>query len=96
MLLLFWAVACLVIMVGTGMGSMSPVTAPDGKRVLLDRSAFDGDIVSVWVPHSRFMYAELPNSSFLTGKYVQTDECTLETGSRPWLLSCQGIRMVVE
>lgn len=59
-LLLIWAVACFVIMIGAGMGSMDPVIAPDGRQVLLDRSAAHGGIVSVWVPHSRFMYAELP------------------------------------
>lgn len=95
-LFMIWAVACLHIMMGAGMGSMDPVTATDGKRVLLDRSAVDGDILSIWVPHSRFMYAELPDSSFRTGKYVQSDDCTLKTDSEPWVLSCQGIRVLLE
>ena len=95
-LFLFWAVVCLLILMGAGMGSMDPVTAPDGKRVLLERSAVDGDITAVWVLHSRFMYAELPDSSFPTERYVQSEDCTLETDSEPWVLSCRGIRMVLE
>ncbi len=94
-LFLFWAGACLLIMMGAGMGSMDPVTAPDGKRVLLDRSMADGDITAVWVPHSRFMYAELPDSSFPAERYVQSEVCALETNSEPWVLSCQGIEMVL-
>jgi len=94
-LFLFWALACLVIMMGAGMGSMDPVTAPDGKQVLLERSVADGDITSVWVPHSRFMYAELSDSSFPTETFVESEDCALETNSEPWVLSCQGIEMVL-
>ena len=93
---LFWAVACLVVMMGAGTGSMEPVTAPDGKRVLLDRSVADGDILSVWVPHSRFMYAERPDSGFPAGRYIQNEDYALETSSEPWVLTCQGIEVALD
>lgn len=95
-LFLIWAVACLFMMIGAGMGSMDPVIAPDGQRVLLDRNVSGGEIDSVWVPHSRFMYAELANSSFPTEKYVQTEDCALEAHTKPWVLSCQGIEVVLD
>ncbi|RAX48169.1 hypothetical protein DQ353_16405 [Arthrobacter sp. AQ5-05] len=95
-LFLFWAVACLVIMMGAGMGSMDLVTATDGKRVLLERSVVDGDITAVWVPHSWFMYAELPDSGFPIGKYLLSEDCTLEPSPEPWVLTCQGIEVVLE
>lgn len=96
LLFLFWVVVLIFALAGAGLGAMDPVTARDGQRVLLDRSVRDQDIMSVWVPHSRAMYVELPNSGFPTEGYIATKDCSLTTEVTPWILSCQDVDLILD
>lgn len=95
-LFLIWAVACLLIMMGAGMGAMDPVTAPDGQRELVERSVDDGEVDALWVPRSKFVYAQVPLRQVPTDRLVKAEECTLDTGTKPWVVTCHGIHMAVE
>lgn len=94
-LLLFWILVLFFAMLGAGMGAMDSVTAPNGQRVLLDRSIGDQDIVSVWVPDSPNMYVEAPNSGFPTETNIETKDCSLNADVRPWILTCQGFDVIL-
>lgn len=96
LLFLAWLAASHVVLLASLMNPLVPVTAPDGQRVLMEHSGFDGDLLGIWVPHSRFMYVEVPNSSHRIGGNRRSADCTLNAEARPWILTCQGNDLVLD
>jgi hypothetical protein len=65
------------------------VTAEDGQKVIVSQDNFDGDTVTVLVPHSTFFYRWTNAGQELSGsEAVMRGDCTLENQGVQLVLTC--------
>lgn len=95
-LLLGWAMACLVVFLGAFVNPLQEIIAADGQRVLIERSGYDGSLLSVWVPYSRFMFVQDPQNEDFGFDAVRPEDCTLNAAAQPWVLSCAGTDLFLD
>ncbi|ASN40294.1 hypothetical protein CGQ24_15645 [Arthrobacter sp. 7749] len=88
--------ACLVVFLSAFVNPLEPIIAADGQRVLIERSGYDGSLLSVWVPHSRFVFVQDPQNEDFGIDAVRPEDCALNTAAQPWVLSCAGTDLLLD
>jgi hypothetical protein len=82
----YWLVVLYFVLLGASMRDHLFVTAEDGQKVIVSQDNFDGDIVTVLVPHSTFFYRWTNAGQELSGsEAVMRGDCTLR-GCDAWRL----------
>jgi hypothetical protein len=77
-----------VVFLAAFMNPLEPIIAADGQRVLIELRGFDGSLLTVWVPRSRFMLVQESQYEDCGFDAVRPENCALNTAAQPWVLSC--------
>jgi hypothetical protein len=86
---LVWLLLLGVLFLSAGARDYLTVRSAEGQTVIVSQDNFDGDMVSLWVPHSTFFYRPTDAGDELSGsEAVMQGDCALESSGNNLLLTC--------
>lgn len=87
---LVWLLLLGVLFLSAGARDYLTVRSAEGQTVIVSQDNFDGDLVSLWVPHSTFFFYQPTNGgNELSGsEAVMQGDCELDSSGNNLLLTC--------
>ena len=86
---LMWLLLLGILLLSAGARDYLTVRSADGQTVIVSQDNFDGDLVSLWVPHSTFFYQPTNGGNELSGsEAVMQGDCELDRSGNNLLLTC--------
>lgn len=94
---LVWLLLLFVFLLGAGARDYLTVRAADGLKVIVSQDNFDGDTVSIWVPHSALFYRATDAGQELSGsEAVMQGDCGLDSSGNGLVLTCGTTTVPIE
>jgi hypothetical protein len=86
---LVWLLLLVILFLSAGARDYLTVRSAEGQTVIVSQDNFDGDMVSIWVPHSTFFYRPSDAGRELSGsEAVMQGDCELDSSGNDLLLTC--------